>query len=111
MSFPNPLIIAKVNSRLRSDPARLTIDPYGAGWLFEGYEIPGRTRAGLVSGKQATAWQREERGRLTRHIHDVQAPGADGGVPVRGVAQLLSRPDLVCLFQHFFSKYSWSVEE
>lgn len=110
MSFPNPLIIAKVNSRLRNDPARLAIDPYGAGWLFEGYEIPGRTRAGLVSGKQATAWQNEERERLAREIHDAHAPGADGGAPVRGVAQLLSRPDMVCLFQHFFSKCNWTVE-
>ena len=32
--FPNPMMIQKVNSRLRSDPARLTSDPYGAGWLF-----------------------------------------------------------------------------
>jgi len=111
MSFPNPLMIEKVNSRVRSDPARLTVDPYGAGWLFEGYEIPGRTRAGLVSGRQAAAWQGQERERLSREVHDAHAPGADGGSPVRGVAQLLSRRDLVCLFQHFFSKCSWAGEE
>jgi glycine cleavage system H lipoate-binding protein len=111
MSFPNPLMIQRVNSRVRSDPARLTADPYGAGWLFEGWELPGRTRAGLVSGQQGAAWQAEERERLTREIHDTHAPGCDGGSPVPGVAQLLSRQHLVCLFQHFFSRRGWTVEE
>ncbi len=111
MSFPNPLMIQKVNSRLRSDPGKVTADPYGAGWLFEGWELPGRTRSGLVTGPQAAAWQGQERLRLSDEIHETQAPGGDGGSPVRGVAQLLSRPDLVCLFQHFFSKRGWTAEE
>ncbi|HTZ83819.1 MAG TPA: hypothetical protein VMB66_11535 [Candidatus Acidoferrales bacterium] len=111
MSFPNPVMIQKVNSRLRSDPSRLTADPYGAGWLFEGWEVPGRTRAGLISGPRAMAWQEEQRARLTDEIHERHAPGCDGGAPVRGVAQFLSRPDLVCLFQHFFSKTDWTVEK
>jgi len=111
MSFPNPVMIQRVNSRVRSDPARLTADPYGAGWLFEGYEVPERTLAGLVAGKQAEAWQAEERARLEREIHDTHAPGCDGGSPVRGVAQLLSRQHVVCLFQRFFSKCSWTAEE
>lgn len=111
MSFPNPILIQKVNRRVRSDPGRLTADPYGAGWLFEGFELPGRTRAGLVSGKQAAAWQAEEQERLTQEIHETHAPGCDGGAPVRGVAQLLSRPHLVCLLQHFFSARGWTGEE
>jgi glycine cleavage system H lipoate-binding protein len=110
LSFPNPLMIQKVNSRLRSDPARLTVDPYGAGWLFEGWELPGRTRAGLVTGPQAAAWQAQERERLSNEIHEAHAPGCDGGAPVHGVAQLLSRQDLVCLFQHFFSNRGWTGE-
>ena len=111
MGFPNPLMIQKVNSRVRSDPARLTADPYGSGWLFEGWELPGRTRAGLVSGPQAAAWHGDEQKRLAREIHENHAPGCDGGVPVRGVARLLSRPQQVCLFQHFFSARSWTVED
>jgi glycine cleavage system H lipoate-binding protein len=111
MSFPNPVMIQKINSRLRSDPTRLTADPYGAGWLFEGWEVPGRTRSGLISGPQAEAWQAEERERLAREIHEAHAPGCDGGAPVRGVAQFLSRQHLVCLFQHFFSKTDWTVEK
>ena len=111
MSFPNPMMIQKVNTRLRSDPHRLTADPYGAGWLFEGWEVPGRTRIGLISGAQADGWQAEERERLTQEIHETHAPGCDGGSPVRGVAQFLSRQDLVCLFQHFFSKTTWTAEK
>jgi glycine cleavage system H lipoate-binding protein len=111
MSFPNPLMIERVNCRVRSDPARLTADPYGSGWLFEGWELPGRTRAGLVSGEQAAAWQAEEQTRLASEIHEAHAPGGDGGAPVRGVAHLLSRRDQVCLFQHFFSQRGWTVEE
>ncbi|MBZ5682418.1 MAG: hypothetical protein LAO24_20190 [Acidobacteriia bacterium] len=111
MSFPNPMMIQKVNSRVRSDPARLTADPYGAGWLFEGWELPGRTRSGLVAGLQAAAWQAEERERLAREIHETHAPGCDGGQPVRGVARLLPRQHLVCLFQQFFSRRSWTAEE
>jgi glycine cleavage system H lipoate-binding protein len=111
MSFPNPLMIQRVNSRVRSDPTRLTLDPYGVGWLFEGWEVPGRTRIGLVSGPQAAAWQAEERERLAHEIHETHAPGCDGGSPVRGVAQFLSREHLVCLFQHFFSRADWTGEK
>jgi len=107
MSFPNPMMIQKVNSRLRSDPTRLTADPYGAGWLFEGWEVPGRTRTGLITGQQAAAWQAQERELLTKEIHETHAPGCDGGSPVRGVAQFLRREDLVRLFQRFFSRTDW----
>jgi hypothetical protein len=41
----------------------------------------------------------------------MHAPGCDGGLPTRGVARLLSRPDLVCLFQDFFGHSGWLVEE
>ena len=111
MSFPNPLLIEKVNNRVHSDPARLTADPYGGGWLFEGWELPQRTRAGLVSGAPGAAWQAEEVERLAREIHETHAVGCDGGVAVRGVAQLLPRQHLVCLLQRFFSKQGWAVEE
>jgi glycine cleavage system H lipoate-binding protein len=111
MSFPNPLLIQKVNGRVRSDPARLTADPYGAGWLFEGWELPGRTRAGLISGPQGAAWLAEEQERLAREIHETHALGCDGGLPVSGVARLLSRKHLVCLFQRFLSKKGWTAEE
>ena len=111
MSFPNPLMIQKVNSRLRSDPARLTADPYGAGWLFEGWEVPGRTRAGLVLRPQAAAWQTEERERLTTKSTRRMLRAAMVDRPCAEWRSCLSRQDLVCLFQHFFSKSDWTAEK
>jgi len=111
MCFPNPMMIQRVNSRVRHDPARLTADPYGVGWLFEGQEVSRITRAGLLAGSQALAWQSEERERLAHQIHEMHAPGGDGGLPARGVARLLSRADLVCLLQVFFGDSAWLVKQ
>jgi glycine cleavage system H lipoate-binding protein len=111
MTFPNPLLIQKVNCYLRSVPKRLTDDPYGAGWLFAGWELPGRTKAGLISGPHAEAWQAEEQERLAREFHETSELSCDGGRPVRGAGQLLSHRELVCLFQHFFSNTHWGSKE
>jgi glycine cleavage system H lipoate-binding protein len=111
MVFPNPLIIERVNSHLRGDPARLTTDPYGAGWLFEGWELPGRTRVGLVGGGQAAAWLAEEREHLAYKIQEVQGLACDGGYARRGVGRMLPRQDVVALFERFFSRRDWALEE
>ena len=111
MTFPNPVLIQKVNSYLRSDPKRVVADPYGSGWLFAGWEVPGRTRSGLITGLHAAAWLAEEQERLAREIHGTAAQGCDGGRPVRGVSQFLSREQLICLFQHFFSSKHWEPKE
>jgi glycine cleavage system H lipoate-binding protein len=111
MFFPNFMEIRKVNNRVRTDPSKLTTDPYGVGWLFEGQELHGITRAGLLTGKQVAAWQKGERDRLAHEVHEMQAPGCDGGMTVRGVARLLPRPELVCLCQQFFGNSGWLVEE
>jgi glycine cleavage system H lipoate-binding protein len=111
LRFPNPLLIQSVNTRLRSDPTRVTADPYGSGWLFEGWELPGKTSAGLVGGEQGKAWLVDEREKLARAIHDGQQLGADGGQPVRGVVRLLPHGDAVQLFQQFFSRSEWATEE
>jgi glycine cleavage system H lipoate-binding protein len=111
MMFPNPMLIQSVNARVRSDPKVVTADPYGSGWLFEGWELPGKTRAGLISGPQAEAWQTEEREGLAHHVNDTQGLNGDGGYAVRGVAQLLGQQDVVRLFQQFFSRTTWAGEE
>ena len=111
MTFPNPLLIQKVNGHLRSDPKRLIDDPYGSGWLFAGWELPERTKAGLISGPHAAAWQAEEQERLAREIHELHELNCDGGSPVRAISQLLSRQQLVCLFQHYFSRTNWGPKD
>jgi glycine cleavage system H lipoate-binding protein len=109
--FPNPLLIERVNTHLRGDPSRLATDPYGVGWLFQGWELPGRTRAGLVGDGQAAAWQAEERERLAERIQQVQGVACDGGDAQRGVIRMLPRQDMVALLQRFFSKRDWAPEE
>lgn len=111
MTFPNPLLIQKVNGHLRGDPARLVADPYGSGWLFSGWEVPGQTKAGLIAGPHAAAWRAEEQERLAKEIHDTLRVPCDGGRPVRGVGQLLSRQQLVCVLQNFFSNRTWGPKE
>ena len=111
MTFPNPLLIQKVNSHLRSDPKRIIADPFGSGWLFAGWELPERTRTGLMCGPQAAAWQAEEQERLAQDIHEAFKLSCDGGRPVRGVGQQLPRQQLVCLLQHFFSNTHWGSKE
>ena len=111
MTFPNPLLIQKVNGHLRSDPKRLIDDPYGSGWLFAGWELPERTKAGLISGPHAAAWQAAEQERLAREIHELHELNCDGGNPVRAISQLLSRQQLVCLFQHYFSRTNWGPKD
>ena len=71
----------------------------------------GADRAGLIGGLQAAAWQAEEQERLAEEIHGTVTQGCDGGQPVRGVGQLLSRQELVCLLQHFFSGKHWGSKE
>jgi glycine cleavage system H lipoate-binding protein len=111
MTFPNPLLIQRVNSHLRGDPKRLTEDPYGSGWLFTGWEVPGRTRASLISGPHGAAWQAEEREHFAQEMHEKLHLNCDGGRPVGGVGQFLSRQQLVCLLQHFFSERTWGPRD
>jgi glycine cleavage system H lipoate-binding protein len=111
MQFPNPLLIQTVNAKVRSEPARVTADPYGSGWLFEGWEVPGRTRSGLIGGRQAAAWMEEEKHRLAGWVNETQEVAGDGGYAAPGVARMLSRTDLVRLLQQFFARNSWPGEE
>lgn len=109
--FPNPMIITEVNTHVRHDPGRLTADPYGSGWLFEGWEVPGRTREGLVRGPQSEAWMAEETERLSRFIHESFPIAGDGGYAAPGVVRLLSREDAVRLLQEFVAPNAAWVRE
>lgn len=116
LAFPHALHGLSANVYLRTRPEKLTADPYGAGWLFEGVEpsggdAPGAVLTGLLHGREAAAWIRAEASRLTQFVHECAsrpaADGtqyvADGGIAIEGVASHLDRGDLLNLFNEFFS--------
>jgi glycine cleavage system H lipoate-binding protein len=111
MVFPNTLLIENVNSGLHRNPERITADPYGTGWLFEGWEVTSKTRAGLLAGPQAAAWQASERERLAYAVSESEELACDGGHAQPGVARLLPRHATIALFQRFFSRRDWTVED
>jgi hypothetical protein len=121
LAFPYPLEHSVINYTLRVEPERLADDPFGSGWLFEGYwdGDAGRSSAPpLVSGSRAVAWMRREVERLSNLVHeqigtrvvDGLRAAADGGVFVAGVARALRREDALHLFSGFFPvpPASWS---
>jgi glycine cleavage system H lipoate-binding protein len=118
MVFPNPLHLSASNVYLRTTPEKMTADPYGAGWLFEGFEPVGAganvgetVREGLISGEHALSWMRAESERLTQFVHErVASPSpdgsrfmADGGSVTDGLAAHLDREGLINLMTEFFS--------
>lgn len=117
--FPNDILISNANLYLRSDPARLAADPYGAGWLYEGWEAPGQhAHDGLMTGDQAAEWMAQEMERLGCYVHNFVAGsqselGAvlnDGGVPDAGLLNHLPPDELARLFNEFFSpQASWKI--
>lgn len=109
--FPNEMLISGANLYLRSDPVRLAADPYGSGWLFEGWESPGHlVREGLVTGPQAVEWMSQEMERLTEFAHGCSSReqdglGAvlnDGGAADAELVKQIGTDDLVRLLNDFF---------
>jgi glycine cleavage system H lipoate-binding protein len=109
--FPNPLSGIAPNFYLRTTPSKLTADPYGTGWMFEGIDRDETARAGLIPGDKAAPWIEEETRRLNDFVHELAARVgeegtvvmADGGQAVEGIAGQLERGDLINLLQTFFA--------
>jgi len=86
MVFPHQVHLTSPNLYLRTHPQTLLTDPYTLGWLFEGTidaTDPAASvrelRKGLVSGRQAVVWMREEITRLSRMAHTLShEPDAKG---------------------------------
>jgi glycine cleavage system H lipoate-binding protein len=112
---PCPLERVAVNHALLGQPRRLTADPYGAGWLFEGRwpetldaesAAPGR----LLSGPGAVEWLRREEERLSAWVHEVISrpsghgwhAAAAGGTFAIGLVRMLSRAEAMRLLAEFF---------
>ncbi len=118
--FPNKLLLTGLNVYLRATPDKLTADPYGSGWLFEGLEVRGGSREeDFLSGRKARVWMKSEAERLTRYVHAelsrVELNGSmlmtDGGECPQSLALSLNRDELLRVFHSFFSPYvSWRIQ-
>lgn len=112
VSFRNRILITNAHVYLRSDPSRITSDPYGGGWLFEGFELPDSpAAAGLMSGPQALAWMETERARLDQFVHELAGSAGpagsavvnDGGAAVRDLCRQLGREEILRMLNAFFA--------
>jgi glycine cleavage system H lipoate-binding protein len=110
LTFPNEIELTGCNVYLRASLSRITEDPYGGGWLFEG-KSTANVAKGALEGDRAREWMRKEERRisdfLVSHVAGQRAPSAaDGGTFLKGVAGGLSREQILMLSQEFFSPYA-----
>ena len=114
--FPGHLEVTETNRLLAKNPRKLLEDPYGGGWLFESIPPPGFPShpapvSGLMGGKMAMDWMRDEITRMNGFIHDLpsrQCEGserlaADGGTFHEGFAQFLDQRDFYYMHNMFFT--------
>jgi len=110
--FPNPILLTASNLYLRANPAKLTLDPYGMGWLFQGVQLPGQppVTSGLIHGDAIVPWIEREIGRMSAFLAEcwISRHGAtlmnDGGVFSTDVLQQLNREETLRLFHEFFKE-------
>ena len=108
--FPNSILLTASNLYLRANPAKLTADPYGMGWLFQGVQLPGQppVTSGLIRGDAIVPWMESEIGRMSAFLAEcwMERHGAslmnDGGVFSPDVLQQLTREETLRLFHEFF---------
>jgi len=113
--FPHPLLLTGTNLYLRANAAKLTSDPYGRGWLFQGVQPPGCTPvdSGLIRGDAIPLWIEREIGRMSAFLSEcgISRHGGtvmnDGGVFGPDVLAHLSREETLRLFHEFF----WGLRE
>jgi glycine cleavage system H lipoate-binding protein len=102
--FPREMLIADANVYLRHAPERLTTDPYGTGWLFEGTATS--DTADLARGSEAAAWMAAEGAKITTFVHGLSNDVLnDGGTLACGFAEHLSREQLLGLLNAFFAPH------
>lgn len=108
--FPNPMLVTSPNQYLRAEPAKLCVDPYGSGWLFEGRQLPGQpaVTSGLRSGGAVAPWMQQEIGRMSAFLDDCRISrrgpqyARDGGVFSAELLAYLTRDEILRLFHEFF---------
>lgn len=104
--------LVEVNRKVTADPSRIASDPFGEGWLVK--LAPAHLGAqikGFFVGEEAVTWMRQELRRLrdTLALLSGWTTGvegatrlADGGLPMRGLADTLSPDDWENLQRKFF---------
>jgi glycine cleavage system H lipoate-binding protein len=108
LAFPRGEAIVAANTRLRSNLAHLTADPYGLGWLFAVRTPATPSFAGLRRGAVAREWMSGEVRRLSEAVHArLAAPGAgrvaaDGGRFAPDLLAHLEREEALRLLADFF---------
>ncbi|MFN7998730.1 MAG: hypothetical protein U0Q18_34220 [Bryobacteraceae bacterium] len=108
--FLNPVLLTASNLYLRANPAKLTSDPYGAGWLFEGMVVPGQeaVTSGLIRGDAIRTWMEAEIRRMAALLIGQADAGAndpymnDGGVFTAEALRRFSHAEILSLFHEFF---------
>jgi glycine cleavage system H lipoate-binding protein len=115
-AFPNPVSFQHANVYLRSNPARLTCDCYGSGWLFSG-QCTTSTTSGLIRGEEAARWMTSEVRRLSERVHELssyeteafQVAMNDGGIFAPGFVEHLGKDDVISLLHEFFGLHcNWN---
>ena len=114
--FPRRIQITGFNRSLEDHPERLHEDPYAAGWLFEYLPSEGGGKTfsppafGLMGEEKARPWMKAEIERMASFLEDLENPNgqspplaADGGLFQHGVARQLCCPDLITMYNLFFS--------
>ncbi len=116
--FPQPLDITGVNRALRRHLDNLTDDPYGRGWLYEGWSLKPHRGTGVAArtvrlrrGPDAETWMASEVRRLLQHVQAIASRrsshlgpvAGDGGEVSSALAQHLERTELLEVFSLFFS--------
>lgn len=96
--------VAEVNPAVSEDPSLLRTDPYGRGWLMT-VQVPDEetTQRNLVPSFLTTGWMREAVSRLYAQQPQLAgAAAADGGRPVRDLAESLPDKSWKELTREFF---------
>jgi glycine cleavage system H lipoate-binding protein len=115
MVYPGRMLVTRVNSSLRIHPERLTADPYGVGWLFEGAtpekDPPETSGGGLIGGHEAGRWMEDELQRLSAFVKShpdspswkAARAGACGKSGLEGLLRRLGREEMLRLYNEFFA--------
>jgi glycine cleavage system H lipoate-binding protein len=111
MSLRSPVngVVAAVNDELVRDPAALETEPFDS-WIYRlTPEGIADTLKGMFVADEATAWMRQELGRLRDSLAGMVngtrlalATLPDGGLPVRGLAEHLGEAEWRDLTSRFF---------